>query len=125
MKKQIMFILFFTFNLNVFNNATGQQQEQLRKAHTEMRQMAALKSERVSRMLAAEQQKTDNQDRFDVKHYDLDLFMDVDQEQIIGTVTILAEVIESAVDQVELNLLDNRSYFDKSHNSYHNKNQRI
>ncbi|MCI0494253.1 M1 family metallopeptidase, partial [candidate division KSB1 bacterium] len=66
---------------------------------------AQYKAERLTKILQMESQKTANQDFYDVKHYDLDLTIDVQGKQILGTVTILSEVVGQAISQMDVNLL--------------------
>jgi len=66
---------------------------------------AQYKAERLARISEFQNQQTANQDRYDVKHYDLDLTIDVTGKQIRGTVTILSEVVEQAISQMDVNLL--------------------
>lgn len=68
---------------------------------------AQYKAERLARIMQMESQMTTNQDFYDVKHYDLNLNIDVAVKQISGSVKILARVVNQAINQMDVNLLSN------------------
>lgn len=64
------------------------------------------KAELLNRIMQMESRKTTNQDCYDVKHYDLNLNIDIPGKQISGTVTILSQVVDQSLSQMDVNLLN-------------------
>ncbi|HEX9972017.1 MAG TPA: M1 family metallopeptidase, partial [bacterium] len=89
----VCIILIATINFSVAQDISDRKLE------------AQYKAERLTNIMQMESQKTANQDCYDVKHYDLALTIDVTGKQILGTVTILSEVIGQAISQMDVNLL--------------------
>ena len=65
--------------------------------------LAAQKANHYQQMMLCEQQKTANQEYYDVTYYSLDLTPDPTTSILDGIVEIVAEVIAPTLDQVELN----------------------
>jgi hypothetical protein len=69
--------------------------------------LAREKAKRYELMHDLSLQYTDNQDNYDVKYYNLNLFMDIPQKMVSGYVGILSEVINTTIDHFDLNFLSN------------------
>ena len=84
-------------------------------------EMIQRKAELYQQMMLCEQQKTPNQDDYDVKYYLLDLTPDPTISVLTGTVEIVAEVVANSLDYIELNFMDNMTitnvYMSKSPDS--------
>lgn len=89
----VCIILLTTINFGITQEVSDRQLE------------AQYKAERLTKIMQMESQKTANQDFYDVKHYDLDLTIDVPGKQILGIVTVLAEVVGQSISQMDVNLL--------------------
>ncbi|MCU0645182.1 MAG: M1 family metallopeptidase, partial [bacterium] len=89
----VCFISIATINFSVAQDISDRKLE------------AQYKAERLTKIMQMESQKTANQDWYDVKHYDLEMTIDVTGKQILGTVTILSEVVGQAISQMDVNLL--------------------
>jgi len=100
MKKIIaaVLILFIHLNAGTAQEILNPDQELQREAH--------MKATRLAKFMQLEQQKTANQDFYDVKHYDISLNLDVSGKKINGAVAILAQVVNQSISQMDLNLLD-------------------
>jgi aminopeptidase N len=85
--------------LSIANLSTGQE-------ISERKLEAQYKADFLNRIMQMENQKTANQDFYDVKHYDLNLNIDVQGKQISGTVTILSQVVDQSLSQMDVNLLN-------------------
>lgn len=98
--KKIVFIIIIGFS--AFGMARAQQNDD---RHSEARLEAQAKARQLARILTMDTQPTTNQNFYDVKHYELNLTIDVTGEQIRGAVTILAQVVQQAINQMDVNLL--------------------
>ncbi len=111
------------FVLTLLNQAIAQD---IVDKHADQKREAKYKAEIFQHMLANASQQTQNQEHFDVKHYELNLKMDVQQQQIIGHVSVLAEVVDQPIDRIELNLLSNMivdsAYFENEPTNFYHSN---
>ncbi|MDZ7265429.1 MAG: hypothetical protein ONB16_12645, partial [candidate division KSB1 bacterium] len=98
--KRIAF--FVIISLIALKTASAQQNDD---RHWQRQIEAQYKAAQLARILALDTQPTANQNLYDVKHYELNLTIDVTGKQIYGSVTILAQVVEQAIDQMDINLL--------------------
>ncbi len=73
----------------------------------EIEQEAKYKAKQLARIMQLDYQPTPNQLQYDVKHYDLDLQIDVSAQKIFGSVAILSQVIAGPLSTMEVNLLKN------------------
>ncbi len=99
MKKMVLLV---TIGLLVFGVAAAQDNVD---RHWETRLEAQAKAAQLARSVDLANDLTDNQNCYDVKHYDLNLTIDVTGKQIFGSVTILAGVVLQPIDQMDVNLL--------------------
>lgn len=67
------------------------------------RKMEQNKVVHYQKLMLCEQQKTANQDDYDVKYYSLDLTPDPTTEVLSGVVEVVGEVVAPTLDHVELN----------------------
>lgn len=67
------------------------------------KKMIEKKALHYKQMMLCEQQKTANQDDYDVKYYALDLTPDPTTARLSGIVNIVGEILSSSLDYVELN----------------------
>jgi len=70
------------------------------------------KTRYYKRMMLCEQQKTANQEDYDVKYYALDLTPDPTTSILSGAVQVVGEVVSPTLDHVELNFWDGMSITD-------------
>ncbi len=83
----------------------GDDPNQWRQDLLEHRRQEALSKEKMARgLLAAQADKTANQDLFDVHHYNLELTVDNNAQTLSGVVTATAEVTGASLSTLELNL---------------------
>ncbi len=79
--------------------------------HYQSQQFRFQEAESKARLMAAstaqDKAKTANMELYDVTFYDLDLELNPTSEILSGTVTVLAEVLDTGLNSLELNLLDN------------------
>ena len=98
MRKKLILMIFIIFTCKlIFGQITGIDPE-FRKNIVEH------KSKFYQKILKSQQQCTANQENYDVKYYALDLTPNIDKKKLYGKVQVLAEVITSSLDMVELNL---------------------
>jgi len=80
----------------------------LRSRLREYRQQeATAKEQQAKLLLAAEANRTPNQEQYDIHHYDLDLTLEPDSHSLTGTVAITAEVTGAVITNLELHLANN------------------
>lgn len=96
----IIFLLELNF-VNPFDNLQAQHQKTWLDEHAES------KAQRFKLLQASEQQKTLNQDRFDVSYYGLNLSILPDTRTIYGKVEIIARSLDDSLKALELNFSDN------------------
>ncbi len=100
--KTILFVAIFIFLI-----LTSGMAQNIPDRNLDSKLEAQYKAERLARIIQLEGQKSANQDLYDVKHYDLNLFIDDSAKQISGSVTILSEVVNQSINSMEVNLLNN------------------
>jgi len=81
--------------------------QEIGKHRWEREREAQAKATQLARIMQLDVQPTANQLQYDVKHYDLDLFIDVPAKRIRGSVIISAQVIAGPLSSMEVNLLKN------------------
>ncbi|MDX2472742.1 MAG: M1 family metallopeptidase, partial [Candidatus Krumholzibacteria bacterium] len=83
----------------------GDDPRQWRDDRLEHRREEAASKERMAKgLLAAQAQKTANQDLYDVHHYNLDLTINSSSQNLTGAVTTTAEVTGASLAALDLNL---------------------
>jgi aminopeptidase N len=77
--------------------------------------MVEQKAERYRQMLVCEQQKSSNQDDYDITYYALDLTPDPTTQVLGGTVELAGTVTSAALQQIELNFWEGMDIFHIHH----------
>jgi aminopeptidase N len=67
---------------------------------------AKRKAETLSKIMHLESTKTENQEKFDVKYYGLDLNISPTTQTVSGTLTVIALVVGPSISQMQLNFLN-------------------
>ncbi len=110
-------LLLFLFFLSSLSNA------QLPKIDVSFREnMIAQKAKHYQQMMLCEQQKTANQEDYDVIYYSLDLTLDPTTSILFGTVEIVAKVTAPVLNRVELNFWEGLSLTKIHHSGAPNVN---
>jgi len=88
------------------------------KKDVEVREkLIAQKARHYQQMISCEQQKTANQEKYDIKYYSLDLIPDPTTSLLSGIVEIAGEVMAPTLDRVELNFWDGMSIMNIHHSA--------
>jgi aminopeptidase N len=110
MQKQLLLIP-LTFLFVIFSIFTSSAQ----KPKIDMaiqKEFLQQKAKHYQQLYSVEQQKTANQDDYDVRYYSLDLTPDPTTSILSGQVEVVAEVISPSLDHVELNFWDGMTITD-------------
>ena len=101
-QKSVFFLMFIILNDTTY--------AQLPQVDSNLKQeMIQKKAIRYQQLMLCENEKTANQENYDVKYYALDLTPDPATSILSGSVEIVAEVSASTLDQVELNFWEGMS----------------
>jgi len=101
--KRRFFLLLFLLLCMSSNAQTPKIDIQLKQ------RMIERKAVRYKQMILCEQQKTANQNDYDIKYYSLNLTPDPITAQLSGVVNVVGEILSSTLDHVELNFWDGMS----------------
>ncbi len=101
MQKQLLLIP-LTFLFVIFSIFTSSAQKPKIDIDIQ-KEFLQQKAKHYQQLYSVEQQKTTNQDDYDVKYYSLDLTPDPTTSTLTGKVEVVAEVISASLDHVELN----------------------
>ncbi|MDZ7334119.1 MAG: M1 family aminopeptidase [candidate division KSB1 bacterium] len=93
--------------LSILILSTASLAQEIGTPQWERAQEAESKARQLARIMQLDYQPTPNQLQYDVKHYDLDLIIDVSAKKIIGAVRILSQVVVGPLSTMEVNLLKN------------------
>lgn len=100
---------FFLMMVFFFGKSTSSADVDQADPRAYLKAEAESKQRLYQQVLRVNGETTDNQKRFDVVYYKLDLFPDAEAMQLYGNVTMRARSLDAALNSAELNFMNNMS----------------